>query len=72
MTKEELIREVHERTGKKFTLKDLSVILDEFLGVMSDSLKKGEEVQLANFGTFSVAGKTLKPAIRHTAKSSKN
>lgn len=71
MTKEDLIREIYEKTGKKYTLKDLAVIIDESLIVMQNALKNGEEVQLADFGTFSVAGKTLRPAIRHRTKTSK-
>jgi nucleoid DNA-binding protein len=60
MNKTELIREVHERTGKKLSLKDLDLMVDVMLDVMSEKLKLGEEIQLAEFGTFSVASKTMK------------
>lgn len=47
MNKSDLIREVHERMGKKVSMKDLEQILDAMLGIMSEKLKAGEEVQLA-------------------------
>ncbi len=64
MTKDDLIRELHKKLGKKHTMKDLTVIVDEMLNLMSEQLKKGEEIQLADFGTFSVAEKTIKSVLR--------
>ncbi len=60
MNKTELIREVHERTEKKLTLKDLDLMFNTMIEIMSEKLKQGEEIQLADFGTFSVAGKSIK------------
>ena len=60
MNKSELIREVHERTNKKMTLKDIDHMVDVMLEVMSEKLKSGEEIQLADFGTFSLAKKSIK------------
>jgi nucleoid DNA-binding protein len=60
MNKSELIREVHERMGKKMTMKDIDQMVDVMLQVMSEKLKSGEEVQLADFGTFSLAKKSIK------------
>lgn len=60
MNKSELIREVHERMDKKIALKELDQIVDAMLTIMSDKLKAGEEVQLSDFGTFSVASKSIK------------
>ena len=60
MNKSELIREVHERTNKKIALKDLDLMVNTMIEVMSEKLKQGEESQLADFGTFSVAGKSIK------------
>ena len=60
MNKSELIREVHERTNKKIALKDLDLMVNTMIEVMSEKLKQGEEIQLADFGTFSVAGKSIK------------
>ena len=64
MTKDDLIRELHQKLGNKHTMKDLTVIVDEMLNLMSEKLKKGEEIQLADFGTFSVAEKTIKSVLR--------
>ncbi len=60
MNKSELIREVHERMDKKITMKDIDLMVDAVLQVMSEKLKSGEEVQLADFGTFSLAKKSIK------------
>ena len=64
MTKDDLIRELHQKLSKKHTMKDLTVIVDEMLNLMSEKLQKGEEIQLADFGTFSVAEKTIKSVLR--------
>ena len=64
MTKDDLIRELHQKLSNKHTMKDLTVIVDEMLNLMSGKLKKGEEIQLADFGTFSVAEKTIKSVLR--------
>jgi nucleoid DNA-binding protein len=60
MNKSELIREVYERTDKKLTLKDLDLMVNTMIEIMSEKLKQGEEIQLADFGTFSVASKSIK------------
>ena len=60
MNKSELIREVHERTDKKLTLKELDLMVNTMLEIMSEKLKQGEEIQLADFGTFSLASKSIK------------
>lgn len=60
MNKTELVREMHERTGKKLSLKDLDLMVNSMIEIMSEKLKKGEEIQLADFGTFSVASKSIK------------
>ena len=64
MTNNDLIGELHQKLGNKHTMKDLTVIVDEMLNLMSEKLKKGEEIQLADFGTFSVAEKTIKSVLR--------
>ena len=60
MNKTELIREVHERTNKKLALKDLDLVFNTMIEIISEKLKQGEEIQLADFGTFSVARKSIK------------
>ena len=60
MNKTEIIREVHQRMGKKVTLKDIDSMVNSLIEIMSENLKKGKEIQLADFGTFSLAKKTIK------------
>jgi len=60
MNKSELIREVHERTNKKIALKNLDLMVNTMIEVMSEKLKKGEEIQLADFGTFSLSSSVIK------------
>jgi nucleoid DNA-binding protein len=64
MTKDDLIRELYKNLSEQHTLKDLTVIVDEIFNIMAEKLKKGEEVQLSDFGTFSVADKTIKSVLR--------
>lgn len=59
MNKSELIREVHQRMDKKITLKDIDSMVNSLIEIMSEKLKQGEEIQLADFGTFSLAKKTI-------------
>ena len=64
MKKSELIREVHERTNKKLALKDLDLMVNTMIEIMSDKLKQGEEIQLADFGTFSLPENVVKKPIK--------
>jgi len=64
MNKSELIREVHERTNKKIALKDLDLMVNTMIEVMSEKLKQGEEIQLADFGTFSLPENVVKKPIK--------
>ena len=64
MTKDDLIRELYKNLSEKHSLKDLTVIVDEIFNILAEKLKKGEEVQLLDFGTFSVADKTIKSVLR--------
>lgn len=60
MNKSELIREVHERIARKVSMKDLDQVVDAMLEIMSDKLKVGDEVQLADFGTFALKSTSVK------------
>ncbi len=64
MNKSELIREVHERVGKKMTMKDIDLMVGVMLQVMSEKLKNGEEMQLDDFGTFALSSTVLKSAVK--------
>jgi nucleoid DNA-binding protein len=41
-------------------MKDIDAMVDVMLEVMSEKLKSGEEVQLADFGSFALAKKSIK------------
>jgi nucleoid DNA-binding protein len=71
MNKSDLIREVHERMGKNVSMKDLDQIVDAMLGIMSEKLKVGEEVQLADFGTFSFKSSSVKTIAEFLPKKKK-
>jgi len=53
MTKEDLIRRLKERGSlKSLTINQLNGVIEETLSIMTDALRHGEEIQLADFGTF--------------------
>ena len=64
MNKTELIRAIHERTEKKYALKDLDVLVDKMLQIMSERLREGEEIQLDDFGTFGLSSAVMKSAVK--------
>jgi DNA-binding protein HU-beta len=51
MNKTDLIKTIAEKSGS--TLKDAGKFLDVFTDTLSETLKKGEDVALVGFGTFS-------------------
>ena len=52
MTKSELISVLSEKAG--VIKKDAETVLNTFVATVTDTLKKGEEVALTGFGTFSI------------------
>lgn len=50
MNKAELVLAVSERTD--YPKQDVEMIVDEFLGLIEDSIIKEEEVKISNFGVF--------------------
>lgn len=67
MNKSDIVRQVYEKLDKKTSMKELDSIIDALLDVMSDSLKRGEEVQLSDFGTFSIARNAIKPVMTNAS-----
>lgn len=65
MNKSDLAREVHEKLDQKISIKDIDQMVDAMLSIISDKLKAGEEVQLADFGTLSQTKFAVKPAEDH-------
>ena len=58
MNKTDLVNAVAESTG--FTKKDAEKAVSAVLDGITDSLKKGEKVQLVGFGTFEVRNRAAK------------
>ncbi len=52
MNKSDLIAAMAEKTGE--TKKSAEASLDAFISAVTESLKKGEKVQLVGFGSFEV------------------
>ncbi len=66
MTKTELVNVVAEKTG--FSKKDSEKAIKAVFDGISDSLVKGEKVQLVGFGTFEVRDRKAKDGINPATK----
>ncbi len=53
MNKSELVKAISEKAGS--TVKDAENFLQAFVSTITESMKKGDDVMLVGFGTFSVA-----------------
>jgi DNA-binding protein HU-beta len=53
MTKDTIIKTIAENI-EGATQKDVKVIIDEFIDVVTKTVAKGEDVKISGFGTFSV------------------
>ena len=62
MNKAELVAEIAKNTG--LTKVDSERATEALLNTVAATLKKGDEVRLVGFGTFSVAKRAAKVAIR--------
>ena len=71
MNKSDLIRELHERMNKQVSMKDLDQIVETMFAIMSEKLKAGDEVQLADFGTFSFKASSVKSIAEFLPKQRK-
>jgi nucleoid DNA-binding protein len=60
VNKSDLIRAVHENLDQKIAINDIDQMVDAMLSIISDKLKVGEEVQLADFGTFALKSSSVK------------
>lgn len=52
MTKKDLITKISDESG--LTKKDSELALTAFINIVSDTLKRGDRIQLIGFGTFDV------------------
>jgi nucleoid DNA-binding protein len=68
MNKTEIVYQIHQELNKTVTLKNIDVVVDKFLDVISENLNKGEDIQLADFGTLSLSKFAVKPAEKYLSK----
>ena len=66
MNKSDLVRAVYESKTTKLSMIEIDAVINEMLSIMSDKLKSGEEIQLADFGTFALTKFAVKPAETYT------
>jgi len=52
MTKADIVELIAEKTG--FTIKDIKIIVEEFLETVKKSLAEGKHIEIRGFGTFKV------------------
>jgi nucleoid DNA-binding protein len=62
MNKTEIVHRIHKELGKEVTMKTIDLVVDKFMDVMVEALAKGEDVQLGDFGTFSLSKYAVKTA----------
>jgi nucleoid DNA-binding protein len=72
MNKSDLVRAVYEKMDQRIALKDIDQIVDAMLAIMADKLKAGEEVQLADFGTFSIKTASVKTIAEFLPRKKRN
>ena len=66
MTKAELVAAVVEKTG--LSKKDTEKVIAGVLDTISDTLAKGESIQLVGFGTFEVRERAARKGINPRTK----
>ena len=66
MTKAEFVDKLAAKSG--LTKKDAASVVDAFVEVVTDSLKKGEEVQFTGFGKFYVQKREARQGINPQSK----
>lgn len=66
MNKTDLINSLSEETT--FSKKDVTKVVDSLTRIVSRSLKKGEKVALAGFGTFTVSRRPARAGVNPATK----
>jgi len=70
MNKEDLIQHLflNQSDKKKVSKIKLSEIVDKLFDKMSDELNNGKEIQISDFGNFSLTTKSLRPIVKYSLK----
>ncbi len=66
MNKTEFIRAISDKAG--ITMKDIGVVYDATLDVITEALKAGEKIQLVGFGTIELKKVDAKTGINPRTK----
>lgn len=66
MTKAEFVDKLAAKSG--LTKKDAAAVCDAFVDVITESLKKGEDVQFTGFGKFYVQARDAREGINPQTK----
>jgi DNA-binding protein HU-beta len=66
VTKAEFVDKLAAKSG--LTKKDAAAVVDSFVEVITESLKKGEEVQFTGFGKFYVQSREAREGINPQTK----
>ena len=66
MTKADFVDKLAAKSG--LTKKDAAAVVDAFVGVVTEALKKGEEVQFTGFGKFYVQKRQARQGINPQTK----
>ncbi len=66
MTKADFVDKLAAKSG--LTKKDAAAVVDAFVDVVTESLKKGEEVQFTGFGKFYVQKRDARQGINPQTK----
>ena len=61
MNKKEIIKQISTKTG--YSQKDITEVVDNFLGAISDALVDGSDVNLTGFGKFVVSERAARKGI---------
>ena len=64
LSKVDIVRQLFEQSDKKIPMKDLDVLVDKTFSIISDSLSKGEKIQISGFGTFGLTELMTKPLVK--------
>jgi nucleoid DNA-binding protein len=70
MNKEDLIQHlfINQSDKKKVSKIKISEIVDKLFDKISVELNNGKEIQISDFGTFSLTTKSLRTIVKHSMK----
>ena len=66
LTKKDIVNSIYMQIG--FSKKILDLILEDFLKIIIDNLKKNKKIKISNFGTFEIRFKKKRTRKRRRKK----